>query len=518
MSSSRAMRKSRMPSPVDLPMRDAITPKKEVLSQKEQGHLGEWIEPPLRAPAPSFEDYKGLERHGVLEHMAPLGALPSQKVKQRMKQHEGPRRLTQLKLGEATSVKDRTKTPDPALPVATRRSEPRKIADHNSEAPTTQDKDDDQDYKPKGAPKKASVKPTPSHTVPQNTNPTRTPSSIARLRQVVNSAVERSHELGNPALGLAVKRLFEESLNNRTLAELLDAVLSQKPTKRQAEDFQGYIKIARKQIKTEKRSNRHSSSALHSSSQSLPLSPSKSVRLRITSQSRTSLDQGHAPETNHTLSHSLPPPSLKQQRNNNMTVNGSPSKGGRPAKRLKRSKSASSSSSLSSLSSLDQEQDPSTAPASTTNHVKGHKLHLTIAKADSLGSKEISNDQVNGQAPEEPNTAHRNIQQAFDDYSVEESNVRTALLARSPDTIEAASFSSSILLAKRPQQTRLRNGHYLPNKKEDYDELDSPLSSAHGELLIPPPPGAQLSSRGGTPGHLSRPLKVLRKGARVKSS
>ena len=506
-----------MPSPVDLPMRDAITPKKEVLSQKEQGRLEEWVEPPLRAPAPSFEDYKGLERQGVLEHMAPLGALPNQKVKQRMKQHEGPRRLTQLKLGEVTTVKDRTKTPDPVLPVAARRSEPRRTADHTSEAPAAQDKDDDQDYKPKGASKKASVKPTPSHTVPQNNNPTRTPSSIARLRQVVDSAVERSHEIGNPALGLAVKRLFEESLNNRTLAELLDAVLSQKPTKRQAEDFQGYIKIARKQIKTEKRSNRHSSSGLHSSSQSLSLSPSKSVKLRITSQSRTSLDRGHAPEANHTPSHSLPPPSLKQQRNDNMIINGSPSKGGRPAKRLKRSKSVSSGSSLSSLSSLDQDQDPRTVPASTTTHLRGHRSQPATAKVGSLGSKETSNDQVNGEASEQLNIRHHNFQRSFDGYSVEESNVRTAPVAHSPHITQTASFSSSVLPSSRSQQTRLRNCHHLP-KKEEYDDLDSPTSSAHGELLIPPPPGAQLSSRGGTPGHLSRPLKVLRKGARVKSS
>ena len=47
--------------------------------------LDRWVEPPLRPPAPSFEDTKGLERVGVLEHMAPLGQPPTQKLIQRLK-------------------------------------------------------------------------------------------------------------------------------------------------------------------------------------------------------------------------------------------------------------------------------------------------------------------------------------------------------------------------------------------------------------------------------------------------
>ncbi|KKY20880.1 putative phd finger domain protein [Phaeomoniella chlamydospora] len=47
--------------------------------------MDKWVEPPLRDPAPSFEDYKGLERHGVLAKMVPLGERPTPKLLQRLK-------------------------------------------------------------------------------------------------------------------------------------------------------------------------------------------------------------------------------------------------------------------------------------------------------------------------------------------------------------------------------------------------------------------------------------------------
>ena len=88
--SVRGLRKSsRMSSPANL----TTTPKGkddspgEAIQVKSDGKtfLDNWVEPPLRAPAPSFEDYKGLERHGVLEKMLPLGEKPTPKNLQRLK-------------------------------------------------------------------------------------------------------------------------------------------------------------------------------------------------------------------------------------------------------------------------------------------------------------------------------------------------------------------------------------------------------------------------------------------------
>lgn len=56
-------------------------------TKRTKTFMDNWIEPPLPPPAPSFTDYPHLriERHGVLEGMAPLGTLPSAKVKKLVK-------------------------------------------------------------------------------------------------------------------------------------------------------------------------------------------------------------------------------------------------------------------------------------------------------------------------------------------------------------------------------------------------------------------------------------------------
>src|SRR5438045_3853131 len=94
--------------------------------------LEQWVEPPVRQPQPSFQDYKGIEPHGVLEQMAPLGTLPTVKTKTKGK-GDGSRRSTQLSTqlrnGGSSGSKERPSTPDPP-PVSQngrRRSESRRM-------------------------------------------------------------------------------------------------------------------------------------------------------------------------------------------------------------------------------------------------------------------------------------------------------------------------------------------------------------------------------------------------------
>ncbi|KAE9367311.1 hypothetical protein N431DRAFT_66655 [Stipitochalara longipes BDJ] len=49
------------------------------VSQKPKTMLDQWVEPPLPAPRPSFAD-AGIQRHGVVQNMAPLGTHPTPKV------------------------------------------------------------------------------------------------------------------------------------------------------------------------------------------------------------------------------------------------------------------------------------------------------------------------------------------------------------------------------------------------------------------------------------------------------
>jgi len=59
----------------------------------------------------------------------------------------------------------------------------------------------------------------------------------------MSSAVAHSYEISNSVLELVIKKLFDESLENHTLTDLLDTVLSQNSTSQQVANFQAYIKV-----------------------------------------------------------------------------------------------------------------------------------------------------------------------------------------------------------------------------------------------------------------------------------
>lgn len=534
MSLSRPMRKSsRMSSPMDSTLKGSLPAEEDGKMLRERSaRIADWEEPPLRNPAPSFEDYKGLERHGVLEHMAPLGTLPNQKVRLRLKAHEPSRRLPQVRNGEVAVTREEVNASDSTPPLMTRRSEPRKMEDRPSKLHSSRERDEDLDYLPKGVSKTTPVKSNPSQPSLQGTPSSRTSAGQARLRQVVDSAVERANELGNPVLGLAVKKLFDESLHNRTLADLLDAVLSQKPTPRQAADFQGYIKVARKQIKAESDPT-NSSLSMGKVSKSASKSPSKSVRPSVARHTGIAKDFPDATEMNDVRN--LTPSALKH-RAKNVEGNGSIMKADRPAKRRKRSKSASSLSSLSSLSSMDQDFTPTVgADQADTAKVNASIQSITNSKIQpQLGPKlhtfsttKFLNTSIKrpGTTPsstldestEEFAAKRRKLNKTFDDYAVNDSGIRVAPLPKKQTQLP--SFAPS-LVTLRTQQPRLRNGTSQRARRDDYDDhdLQSPGSSAQSELLIPPPAGAQSSSRGATPNHLGRPLKLVKKAARIKMS
>ena len=520
MASSRFMRNSpRTASPLDVAMTGSSTPERNIPVQQEVENTSDgWTEPPLRAPAPSFEDHKGLERHGVLEHMAPLGAMPNQKVKQRVKQNDTSRRSQLGKYAEAAAS---TKEPAtvPELPVRSRRSESRKIEDRSTRTHATRDKDDDQDYTPKAP----VVKPTTAKTLLSRNSVATPPSSRTtagqeRLRLVVDSAVERSRELGNELLGLAVRRLFEESLQNRTLAELLDAVLSQKPTPRQATDFQAYIKVARKQIKAENnRSSRSSNVRLGSSSKSTSKSPSKSVGPSVARPTESA-------EVGTTIAfHSSPLFNGRASETNGVHDE-------HRTKRLKRSKSVSSTSSLSSLSStdpaieIDQNNTNTTTGLSSSTMVRrgprtsnGPKLHTFATGTGRAASRRSAAPATQPSdvllTDPEMSAKRRKLQKTFDDVTVEESNLRTVVTATEAAGAQPNQAAPLSVLTSHS----FRSGR--TGRRDDNDDLRSSASSTQGDFLVPPPPGAQRVSRGATPNQQAGgPKKEIRKGARIKNS
>ena len=522
MASSRHLRRSRISSPSHSATQQNVHVKTEGQVGDFNGDMEEeWSEPPLRAPAPSFEDYKGLERHGVLEHMAPLGTLPGQKVKTRLKHHEPTRRIVNLKNGEARGAREEVNTPEPAPPATTRRSEPRKTEERLGKASSSRETDQDTDYNPKGSAKTTTMKAASTHAAPLGTPASRTGVGQTRLQQIVESAIDRSRELGDPALGIALKQLYEESLRNSVVADLLEAVLSQKPTSHQTAEFQSYIKAARKQIRATDDPAKH---LKDSTSKSISKSPTaKTARVGVTRHSGTPKDRVSAPGLNNHLPNSNNRSS--KQRPNNMELNGTPSKEERPSKRIKRSKSASSDSSLSSLDSAVEDFPaiesslPSGADAVTHPGLNQAKQKPTMGpRLGSFSTRPIDSSvrkpitQASYLTPEELTAKRKErLMQNYQDYVVGHSKVR----ADPNPTRQPHSTPPLAVVSAEAQQARLRNGASQKNRRDEPDYLDSPTSSAYGELLIPPPPGA---SRGATPNQLGRPSKGVKKAVRVKMS
>ena len=523
MASSRHLRRSRISSPSHSSTQHNLHVKTEAHPSGLNGDTEEeWSEPPLRAPAPSFEDYKGLERHGVLEHMAPLGAFPGQKVKTRLKYHEPTRRIANLKNGEARAAREEVSTPEPAPPVGARRSEPRKPEERLGKVSSSRETDQDTDYNPKSSTKTMTTKATSTQAAPLGILNSRTGAGQTRLQQIVESAIDRSRELGDPALGIALKQLYEESLRNSVVADLLEAVLSQKPTSQQTAEFQSYIKAARKQIRATDDSTKHFK---HSASKSISKSPTtKSARVGVTRHSGTPKDRASAPGLNNHLPNSINRSS--KQKASNMELNGTPSKEERSSKRIKRSKSVSSDSSLSSLDSAVEDFAPaieSSLPSGTNSvtHQGPNQAKQKPLMGPRLGSfstrpvdpsvrKPIT--QASHLTPEELSAKRKEkLMQNYQDYVVGHSKVRA-----DPNPIKEPHSTPPIgLLSTEAQQARSHNGVSQRNRGDEPDYLDSPTSSAYGELLIPPPPGA---SRGATPNQLGRPPKAVKKAARIKMS
>ncbi|KAL9632933.1 MAG: hypothetical protein Q9164_005002 [Protoblastenia rupestris] len=505
---SRQMRRSGLSSPRSHSTRDTVSTKQEDQSHVSVGaDLDAWEEPPLRNPVPSFEDHKGLERHGVLEHMAPLGALPNSKVKARMRQSEPSRRTAQVKSGEARATRDEVSTPEPAPPPATRHSVPRNEERPQQES-SSREQGEGRDCKTRGLPKTTPVPTSPTRPTTAISPTSQSAAAKIRWKRIIDSAVKRAGDLGNPELGLAIRKLYDESTQNPVLADLLDAILSQRATKQQAAAFQVYVKAARKQLKKSK-------DQTHRSTLSESRSPAKNLRNSATRQLETSnsTDQAdfyHLPSTSSQIS-SKPPTSY-------MATNGSPSKDVRPSKRIKRSDSASSDSSLSSLDSDVEDFAPdrveSTISKNNINHAPSPKPRAIPAVGPRLGSFAANrNYDAIRQAfpddnPEARIAARRRLQgiKSFHDYAVSESSVRPSLSLPPQVTPQLTA------LQQRTQQPR-RNGIAHRNKRLDEDSLESPASSV-GDFLAPPPLGA----RGATPTNLGRPPKALKKAARVKQS
>lgn len=223
-------------------------------SQPRPEQLADWVEPPLRVPAPSYEDHRGLEGLGVLEFMAPLGTMPSTKVKQRLKIYD-PTRKGPPK-GNAVRVRQATSTPEPAALGTNRRPDARRSEDSQGRAPSSRIKDEDGDYMPQASVRVQAPKAASQRTAPSTPGSTRSPGTPASIKKVVDAGIKQAQQSGNMYLGLALQKLYADSLYNPKMADLLQSVLAQRQTEREMAEFQHYIKVTKQEAKEEHKRQR----------------------------------------------------------------------------------------------------------------------------------------------------------------------------------------------------------------------------------------------------------------------
>ena len=263
MASSRAMRRaSRRPSPLRGATQEIEEPRNNTEEEDNQENerftdTGEWIEPEIPPMKVSTEEWPGINKSNTVDWLQPIGQAPNQKVWTRYKESNVTRSFvtcvsperggakaaaTKKVIGrgrKGTDVKDKV-PPKAGAKGITRASM------------TTKIKEDEDEYSPNGTELHCTPYEPPLSSSRPNKTPLPTPATDKgreALRAIVEQAVVRAREVKNEPLGLAIQKMFDESLTDRNLAQQLDAVLGQRATERQIVDFQTYIRMAKKQFK-----------------------------------------------------------------------------------------------------------------------------------------------------------------------------------------------------------------------------------------------------------------------------
>jgi hypothetical protein len=260
---STTRKSSRFSSPVTAARveRESASSFPEVERAKEgpKTFMEKWVEPPLRAPVPSFEDHRGLERVGVLEHFQPLGQPPTQKFLQKLKlAPPRPGRATPVQNEEVstpTNGVEEMSTASPAEESQRPQSADEGMMRRNSAPPMRVQEERDEDYRPAVPPAPALARPkmTPRNSVTIPPTPLPTGGYIYHghyhpetIKQHVEAAVRRA-EIQSPELAPGLRKLCADSELDPALWAVLDAVLNQSQTREQYKIFHRYIRAGKKE-------------------------------------------------------------------------------------------------------------------------------------------------------------------------------------------------------------------------------------------------------------------------------
>ena len=227
-----------------------------ILDARPTEDIAEWVEPPLRLPQPSWQDHKGLEGHGVLEYMQPLGAVPDAKVRKRLKILDTTRKPPPK--GNFVRPRQDTSTPEPSHLFSPKRPEARQGEDKQTSIQPTRSRMEDTDYVPRTTIKIPPPRSYPA-TTPSTPGSAKSPKSPASFKKVVDQSIMTARDRGHRSLASALGKLYADTLYNPRTIDLLKAVLYRQDKQLTANEnaaFQEYIKTAKQEAKEERRQKR----------------------------------------------------------------------------------------------------------------------------------------------------------------------------------------------------------------------------------------------------------------------
>ncbi|KAI5239158.1 hypothetical protein E4T43_06944 [Aureobasidium subglaciale] len=492
------------------------------------GSAHDWIEPPLASPIPSFEDHGG-GPYGVLEDMQALGSRPTAKVRGRVKP-DGPKKSALGKsLANPLATASNQGTPEATpVPIDVMPEQPLVIVDD--------ERDDDYTPRPTKKPAKArlsrsaatAARPTasPKPTTPSVTaSETPVPSSVAtpvtsatpsapptasanrppgavplaevvayleafdraiplpdspdqlHMHGIVKAAVEKSMEVGNKYLGLAIQEVYLESYSNPTLVLLLQGILNQTSKPSEITLFREHINQAKKRIKAREASvkkKKAGSEARRKSSAASEALPRPSVEIQAVPRK--------------------PKISLKMSKKTNTVTKPADEPAPLPPTTKPRTSSISSSSSLSSLTSI--EEDMPVPPLPRLDFSPAGSATLAAPSELNGSTKRSSVEAGNDEDDRELQAKKQKLDATVNrDAPIEESHVR-------PDLSALPKVRNNLII---PPVQLTANGA----SGRDISADASPLTD-----MSSPPSG----SRRNTPMRASIPAKMIQKKAKTKHS
>lgn len=207
--------------------------------------MDKWLEPRLPKPTPSFQEH-GLQRHGVLLNMAPLGVMPVIKLKKGAKAEAARQALAVTR--ESTPVEApnvATVTPEPTAPVSRLRSDSAKVDDADYEPKTTHTVTSARKSAPGRSPKRLFFVPflpkSPSPERSRSKSESKSASNNIPLEKIVESARRQALAAGRYPTQYAIQKLFEKSEGNERMLKMIETAYLNPKDIHQTAEFQTII-------------------------------------------------------------------------------------------------------------------------------------------------------------------------------------------------------------------------------------------------------------------------------------